>query len=245
MKRIVIIGASSGLGRRLALLFASAGWMVGIAARREDLLRDLAAENPDLFRYEPIDVSSSDAPDHLSRLIEKCGGMDVMLYAAGTGWHNPELDPGRELQTLSVNVDGFTRLVTAAFRYFEHNGGGRIAALTSVAGVKGLAVAPAYSASKRFQWNYLQALDQLSLNRRLGIRFTDIRPGFMDTALLADDPGRSRLPLVMYVDYAAPRIFRAIVRGRRVAYIDWRWHTLCALWRRFPNALWRRIRVMF
>ena len=245
MKRIVIIGASSGLGERIALDFAAAGWTVGIAARRLDKLQNIAAKYPDCIVYETMDVTSAESVAALQKLIDRCRGMDILLYAAGTGWHNPALDPVKELQTVAVNVDGFTRLITAAFAYFEKQGTGRIAALTSVAGTKGLGIAAAYSASKRYQWNYLQAIDQLARARKLDIHITEIRPGFMNTALLADDPGKNRLPMVMNVDYAARRIERAIMQGRRTAVIDWRWRALCALWRRVPNLLWRHLRPMF
>ncbi|MDE6301141.1 MAG: SDR family NAD(P)-dependent oxidoreductase [Muribaculaceae bacterium] len=244
MNRIVIIGASSGLGQKIALDFAASGWTVGVAARRIDRLEQLRERYPESIHTEAMDVSTPEAVDHLHDLIDKCGGMDVLLYASGTGWHNPELDAEKELRTVGVNVDGFTRIVTAAFKYFAQNGGGQIAALTSVAGTKGLGVAPAYSASKRYQWNYLQAIDQLAHAHGLNIRITDIRPGFMNTALLAEDPDRSRLPMVMDVDYAARRIERAILRQKHTATIDWRWRALCGLWRRVPNFLWRHLRAM-
>lgn len=239
MKRIIIIGASSGLGHRLAVDFAEMGWTVGVAARRNELLEEMCSPYPGRMFACKMDVASDDAPSALANLIERCGGMDTLLYAAGTGWHNPFVDPATEVRTVDVNVLGFTRIVDAAYQYFRQEGRGQIAVLTSVAGTKGLGVAPAYSASKRYQWNYLQALDQLAKSEGMKLTVTDIRPGFMDTALLASDPNRGRLPLLMSVDYAAPRIERAILRRRRVAYVDWRWHTLCALWRRIPNCLWR------
>lgn len=243
MKRIIIIGASSGLGERIALDFAAEGWTVGVAARRVARLEEIRAKCPERIHSVEMDVTDEGAVDKLKLLVDECGGMDVMLYAAGTGWHNPGLELNKESQTVAVNVEGFTRMVDAAFNYFMANGGGQIAALTSVGGTKGLGVAPAYSASKRYQWNYLQAIDQLARVRGIDICVTDIRPGFMDTALLADDPGRGRLPMVMKVDYAAPRIERAIKSRKRIATIDWRWRLLSGVWRRIPNALWRHIKA--
>ncbi|MBD5369785.1 MAG: SDR family NAD(P)-dependent oxidoreductase [Bacteroides sp.] len=246
MKRIIIIGASSGLGMEIAREFAELGWRVGIAARRKNRLEELRDEFPRLMEVEALDVEAPDAPARLHNLIDSLGGMDVILYAAGTGWYNPRLYPTVEQQTVAVNVRGFTQIIDTAYHYFvDTNTPGRIAAITSVAGTKALAVSPAYSASKRYQWNYLEALDQLAHSCGHNVRFTDLRPGFMDTALLAQDPKSADLPMMMGVEYAAAKIVKDIIRGRRISYIDWRWHALCAMWQCIPNCLWRRVKVLF
>ena len=245
MKRIVIIGASSGLGMQMALDFASMGWRVGAMARKKSRLEELRSQNPDRIKVLPIDVCAEDATDSLQTMIDILGGMDILLYAAGTGWHNPGLDPAKELNTVNVNVAGFTRIVTAAYHYFKNNNlEGRIAVISSVAGTKGLGVAPAYSASKRYEWNYLQALKQLIRAQKLPIGITDIRPGFMNTALLADNPKKDQLPMLMDVKKSARRIEKAIMRGKRVATIDGRWSALCSLWRLLPDCVWERLRIM-
>ena len=102
------------------------------------------------------------------------------------GFQNPELDIDIELNTTRTNVEGFTRMVDTAFDYFKQHGGGHLAVISSIAGTKGLGIAPAYSATKRFQNTYIDALEQLSHLQKLNIRFTDIRPGFVATALLGD-----------------------------------------------------------
>ena len=232
MKRIVIIGASSGLGMQMALDFASMGWRVGAMARRESRLEELRSQNPERIKVLPIDVCAENATDSLQTMIDILGGMDILLYAAGTGWHNPGLDPAKELNTVNVNVAGFTRIVTAAYHYFKNNNlEGRIAVISSVAGTKGLGVAPAYSAS-------------LIRAQKLPIGITDIRPGFMNTALLADDPKKDQLPMLMDVKKSARRIETAIMRGKRVATIDGRWCALCSLWRLLPDCVWERLRIM-
>lgn len=244
MKKIIIIGASSGIGMRVAADFARMGWRVGIAARRLDRLEALKANFPDNMVAMSIDVTDPDAARRFERLVDLAGGMDVLLYAAGTGWRNPELDPVRETQTIDVNVKGFTAIVTAAYRYYAHTANvrpGQIAVITSVAGARGLGISPAYSASKRYQWNYLTALDQLAHAQHVNVRITDIRPGFVDTALLAQDPDKESLPMLMSVNYAAPLIEKAILRGRRTVYIDSRWAIMAALMRSVPAPLWRRM----
>ena len=107
-----------------------------------------------------------------------------------------------------------------------------------MAGTKGIGHLASYSASKKFQQTYLQALEQLATIEKLQIRFSDIRPGWVRTPLL--DPDQN-YPMVMDVEYAAPRILKAIRRKARVAVVDWRWNLLVGLWRLVPNALWVKI----
>lgn len=241
MKRIVIIGASSGIGRRVAEDFAKSGWEVAIAARREDKLKEIAHNFPGQMVYKAIDVTAQDAVERFNDLIEENGGMDVLFFASGVGFANPELKPGLDEQIMAVNVRGFTRIINAAYLYFKRTANdskGRIAAITSVAGTKGLGVASTYSASKRYQQNYLQAIDQLAHMERVNVGVTDIRPGFIRTALL--DPDK-KYPLIMTVDQVAPKIERAILRGKRVATVNGKWALVVALWRLIPNCLWPRV----
>lgn len=240
MKKIVIMGATSGIGRKVAEKLASEGMRVGIAGRNVEAMREMQQKYPGMIVYSRIDVTQDDAPTHLHDLIRRLGGMDVYLHVSGIGFTNDELDPTRELATMNTNVTGFTRMVGAAFRYFrdERAGFGQIAAVTSVAGTNGIGTLAAYSASKRFQQTYLRALNQLSNRMKLHIRFTDIRPGWIRTPLL--DANRS-YPMLMKLPYAADKVVEAVRRRRRVAVVDWRWNILVGLWRLIPNALWVRL----
>lgn len=243
MKKIIIIGASSGMGMRIATDFARAGWRVGITARREERLKEIKDLFPDRIEYSAFDVTADDAVSRFENLIETIDGMDILLFAAGTGWYNPGLNIGKDEATLAVNVKGFTKIMNAAFRYFKATANvsrGRIAAITSVAGTKGLGVSAAYSASKRYQWTYLQALDQLAHSQHVNVSITDIRPGFVDTPLLE---GNHNYPLLMSIDYVAPRIERAILERKRVAVIDSRWSVITALWRMIPNFVWPHLEI--
>jgi len=242
MKKIVIIGASSGIGMRVATDFARLGGRVGIAARREEPLKALKEKYPDRVEYLTIDVTTQDAVERFYKLIELIDGMDYLLYAAGCGWRNPELDAAVDEQTVLVNVYGFTRIINAAYKYYKQTANlhrGHIAAITSVGGVKGIGISATYSASKRYQWTYLQAIDQLAHQQHVNIAVTDIRPGFVDTPLLN---GR-RYPMEMSVEYVVPRLEKALLRGSRVSVIDSRWAVVTALWRMIPDALWRRIEL--
>lgn len=244
MKYIVIVGASSGIGRAVAEAFARGGWRVGVTARREEPLRELSEAYPGRIEYAAFDMAAENSDRHFLDLVERLGGMDIMLYAAGCGWYNPGLDTTDDVRTVATNVTGFTRIVNASFLYYSRTANvtpGRIAAITSVAGVKGLGISAAYSASKRYQWTYLQAIDQLAHIRHVNVGVTDIRPGFIQTRLL--DRGPRDLPLTMPLDYAVGLIVKALMRGRRVVTIDSRWAVVSALWRLIPDALWPHLSV--
>ncbi len=174
MKRIIIIGATSGIGLEVARCYLKAGWQVGVAGRREEELEKLRQSAPGQVCTQRIDVTREDAPALLEQLIMKTGGMDVFLLSSGIGKQNLSLCPDIELQTAATNVSGFIRMVNAAYHYFEQQGKGHIAVISSIAGTKGLGSAPAYSATKRFQNTYLDALDQLAHMNKLHISFTDI-----------------------------------------------------------------------
>lgn len=234
-KRAIVIGASSGIGREVALQLMRQGWTLGVAARRADLLESIGAA-----ATEQIDVTQEDAAMKLRSLIEKMGGMDLFFYASGIGKQNRDLHEDIELATMQTNALGFTRMIGEAYRYFAERGEGHIAAITSIAGTKGLGPAPAYSATKAMQNTYLQALEQLANARGLRIRFTDIRPGFVDTALLNGD---FHYPMMLKPEKVAREIICAINAKKHIRVIDWRYRLLTACWRMIPNCIWRRIKL--
>ena len=236
MSKAIIIGASSGIGLEVARLFIQRGWKVGVAARRLDLLQTIGAAE-----VEQIDVTHADATDKLQSLINRLGGMDLFFYASGIGFQNRELVPDIELATVETNGLGFTRMIGCAYRYFAQQGRGHIAAISSIAGTKGLGPAPAYSATKAYQNVYLQALEQQANARQLDIRFTDIRPGFVDTALLA---GTFHYPMMLKPERVAREIVSAIEHRKHIRVIDWKYRILTALWRRVRRFIWRKLNLV-
>ena len=239
MKKIVIMGASSGIGLAAARIFLENGMELGLAARRTDVLADLAAEFPGRVRYAAIDICSPDAPKALYALIGELGGMDLYFHVAGIGYDNPGLDPEREAAITDTDATGFARMVSAAYRWMREAGvHGQIAAVTSVAGTKGIGGMSAYSAAKKFDQTYLVAMRQLADSDCSGVTFTDIRPGWTSTALLKRG---KRYPMQMTLDHVVPLILRAIRHRRRVAVIDRRWAVLVCLWRLVPDWLWVRM----
>ena len=240
VKKAIIVGASSGIGRETAKLLLSDGWHLGIAARREEQLMELKSIAPERIEVMTIDVTKPDAGEQLLSLIDHLGGMDLYFHASGIGKQNRTLESGIELRTMETNAVGFTRMIGTAYRYFAEKGEGHIAAITSIAGTKGLGPAPAYSATKALQATYLQALEQLARQRGMNISFTDIRPGFVDTALLNGD---FPYPMLMQPETVARDIVRSIYRKRHVRIIDGRYRVLTFFWRLIPRWLWRRMKL--
>lgn len=235
MKRAVVIGASSGIGKEVAKLLLQEGWTLGVAARRVDLLQAIGAAE-----VAQIDVTSDDAAERLRDLVARLGGMDLFFYASGIGKQNRKLKEDIELATMQTNGLGFTRMIGEAYRYFAEKGEGHIAAITSIAGTKGLGPAPSYSATKAMQNVYLQALEQQANARGLRIRFTDIRPGFVDTALLSGD---FKYPMMLRPENVAQEIVSSVNSHRHIRVIDWRYRLMTAFWRRIPRFIWRRIKL--
>lgn len=240
MKRVVVIGASSGIGMEVAKLLLDQGCRLGIAARREERLQALKQMAPNRVEVAMIDVTTEDATLRLRSLIDRLGGMDLFFYASGIGKQNRELAPEIELDTVNTNGLGFTRMIGEAYRFFAKQGEGHIAAITSIAGTKGLGPAPSYSATKAMQNVYLQALEQQANALNLKIRFTDIRPGFVNTDLLKGD---FHYPMMLKPENVARSIVYAINGKRHVKVIDGRYAVITALWRRLPRCLWRRLKL--
>lgn len=239
-KKAIIVGASSGIGLEVAKLLLAEGWQLGIAARREEQLLALKSTAPERIEAMTIDVTQTDAGERLLTLVERLGGMDLYFHSSGIGKQNRTLETDIELRTMETNALGFTRMIDTAYRYFARQGKGHIAAITSIACTKGLGPAPAYSATKALQATYLQALEQQARQRHLDIRITDIRPGFVDTALLS---GTFRYPMMLRPEAVARDIVNSIRKGRHVRIIDARYRVLTFFWRLVPNWLWRRLKL--
>lgn len=240
MKRAIIIGATSGIGQEVAKCLLQEGWIIGIAGRRQSALEAFQRMSPEKIAIQALDVTQEDAGEKLHLLIDKVGEIDLFLLSSGIGFQNMKLDMEVELNTARTNVEGFTRMVDTAFSYFKEKRGGHLAVISSIAGTKGLGVAPAYSATKRFQNTYIDALEQLAHLQKLNIRFTDIRPGFVATDLLKDG---KNYPMLMKADKVARHIVKALKRKQRVVVIDWRYRILVFFWKMIPRWIWKRLPI--
>lgn len=239
-KRIIISGATSGIGCEIAKLYITNGYKVGIMGRRIELLNKLKEKSPENVFVQQLDINSDDATTNFQFLIDSMGGLDIYFHVSGIGYQNVPLDYDKELRTAETNCKGFTRMITYAFNYFVQQGKGHIACITSIAGTKGLGASPAYSATKRYQNHYLQCLAQLSAIRKTKITFTDIRPGFVATDLLNDN---HHYPMLMKKEFVAKEAYKAVAQKRRIKVIDWRYNLLVMAWKLIPNCIWERLSI--
>jgi short-subunit dehydrogenase len=238
MKKTIIVGATSGIGKELAKLLVRNNYKVGITGRRTELLQELKQHNPDLFVLKTFDVTETEtAPAHLQDLVNELGGLDLLILSSGTGELNKELDFGIEKGTIDVNVSGFTCVADWAFNYFWKQKIGHFVAITSIAGIRGNRVATAYNASKAFQINYLEGLRQKASKLNIPLTVTDIRPGFVNTPM-AKGEGQF---WVVPVEKAAIQIFDAIKRKKRVAYVSKRWMLIGMLLKVIPRFVFQKM----
>ena len=241
MKKIIIIGATSGIGRGLAEVYSQEDYLIGITGRRENLLEEVCARDKDKLFYQVCDITDTQATiSSLETLTQKMGGMDILIICAGTGELNPELSYQLEEPTLLTNVIGFTNIADWGFRYFEQQKSGHLVTISSVGGTRGSGIAPAYNASKAYQINYMEGLRQKATKSPYSIYTTDIRPGFVATDLLNDG---KHYPMLMKTDQVGRDIVRALHRKQRVAIIDGRYRILVFFWRMIPRWIWKRLPV--
>ena len=241
MQKVIIIGATSGIGFELAKLYVQNGDLVGATGRRIELLHKLEQEFPTHVISECFDVTGNENILHLESLIKKLGGLDLLIYNSGYGDISETLDWKIDKQTTQINVYGFVEIVNYTFNYFAGIGRGQIAATSSIASVRGNSQAPAYSASKAYMSTYMEGLHLKASgmkrkNKKVNISITDIQPGFVKTKM-AKGKGRFwEAP----VKKAAQQIFNAIQKKRRKVYITHRWAIIAWILKWLPYGILKK-----
>lgn len=236
-KKIVIIGASSGIGLGIARTYAAMGCRVAITGRRSDLLQEAAKDFPEQLLPFCFDVNGGENESQFYKMVAALGGLDLLIYNSGYGELNESLDPAIELQTVHTNVTGFTEITALAFAFFEKQGQGQIALTSSVAALRGNSYAPAYSASKAYMSNYAEGLSIRARRLKKKIVVTDIRPGFVKTKMAK---GHGQF-WVAEVEKAVAQIVDAIEKKQRVAYITRRWRLISGLMKWMPYGVYKRM----
>lgn len=236
-KKIIIVGASSGIGREIAYRYAAMEHKVGITGRREDLLNELKQKFPEHIFISCFDVMQYDNQQKIKSLIDELGGLDLLIYNSGYGDPSTELKWEIEEQTTKTNVNGFVEIVAYAFNYFVQQGYGQIAITSSVAALRGNSWAPSYSASKAYMSNYAEGLSIKAKKLKTDIVITDIRPGFIDTKMAK---GNGRF-WTSSIEKAAKQFIDAIEKKKRLAYITRRWWLVAQLMKWMPYNIYRRI----
>jgi len=238
MKKAIVIGATSGIGKGLSKMLLDNGYNIGITGRRTNLLLELKKESPERYFVKSIDITDTDnLVQKLQDLVTELGGLDLLIISSGTGDVNERLDFTIEKLAIDTNVSGFTRVADWTFNYFLNQEYGHLVAISSIAGLRGSRQAPAYNATKAFQINYLEGLRQKATKLKLPIFVTDIRPGFVDTAM-AKGGGQF---WVSTLDKATKQVFLAIRNKKKVAYITKRWKLIAVLLKSLPRLLYDKM----
>ena len=238
MKKAIIIGATSGIGKELAKMFSQNDYVVGIVGRRSELFPELQKEIPTEIYFKRIDVAkTSEAMNLLGELIKEMGGVDIIVISSGVGFISPDLNWEQEKETIDVNISGFTAMANVAFKYFCKRSSGQIVGISSIAAIRGSGDSPAYNASKAFMSNYLEGLRQKTIKLKIPIVVTDIQPGFVNTAMAKGEG----LFWVASPEKAAKQIFKAIESKKRHAYITKRWRIIAWLLMIRPYWLYNKL----
>lgn len=223
MRTAIVIGATSGIGREVALLLAQNGYLVGIIGRRMNLLEELKSKYTDNFIISNFDITdTTQTTKKLNELVTQLGTLNLLILSSGTGDINDNLDFTAEKKIIDVNVTGFTVVADWVINLFQTEKSGHFVAITSVAGLLGNGQAPAYNATKAFQINYLKGLRQKISSLKIPIYITDIRPGFVDTEMAK---GEKKFWMAS-VEKAARQIFSAIEKKKAVVYVTKRWRII-------------------
>jgi short-subunit dehydrogenase len=236
VKKIIIIGGSSGLGRELAKIYAEQKHIVAVIGRREELLAAVKNEYPLNIITSAFDVTTADNKKQVELLIQKLGGLDLLIYNAGYGDPSLELIPETEQLTTLTNVNGFVEIVSYAFNYFVLQGHGHIALTSSISALRGNSWTPAYSASKAFMSNYAEGLSIKARKLKKNIVITDIKPGFIGTKMAKGNKQFWVAP----VHKAALQIIKAIDKKKRVIYITRRWWLVAQIMKWLPFSIYKR-----
>lgn len=240
MKKAIVIGSSSGIGRELAKILSRQNYIVGLVGRRIHLLEEVSKEIENISFIKQIDIASSDGRSLLNELISEMGGVDLIVINAGIGTPNPDLHWSLDKETIDINISGFAAMANASFHHFRQKGAGHLVGISSIIALRGSRVSPAYSASKAFVSNYLQGLRWQIAKLGLPIAVTDIKPGYVETAMIRERNSKFFF-WVASPQKAARQIFKAIAKKRKYAYITRRWRIVGWALRIVPDYIYNKL----
>ena len=236
MKKAIIIGASTGIGRALAKVLLDNNYKVGITGVEENILNELNHISNINLNVQYLDCTSHGSSEIINSLINWLDGLDLLVFSAGIGHLDKNLGFEIENEANKLNVLAFTEIADKAYKYFESKEHGHFVAITSIAGLRGHRIAPAYHAAKSYQISYLEGLRQKAINSNLSITITDIRPGFVDTALV-----NKKHFWMASKEKAAQQIFNIIAKKQNIGYVTKRWLIIAMILRILPNWIYNRV----
>lgn len=235
--KVIIVGATSGIGRKLAEMYAEKGSKVGITGRRNELLKEIQIQFPEKIETECFDVTGTENIARLNSLVNKLGGLDILIYSSGIGELSKELDWQLDKLIVDTNVHGFAEIANWGFNFFVIQGHGSLVTISSIASHRGNSWAPAYSASKAFQSNYFEGLAIKAKRMKKNIAVICIEPGFVDTKMAKGNKIFWALPN----EKACRRIINAIEKKKRKSYLSMRWWLVAKLIKLLPYWIYRKI----
>ena len=238
MKKAIIIGATSGIGKAVAEILLQEGYLVGVTGRREVLFPAMQQQFSGRIFCKKMDVQELlTLASICNELVNQMGGMDLLVISAGIGEGNKQLDFEIENDVIKTNIQGFTCIADWGTSFFKKQGYGHLVNISSIAGIRGNGLAPSYNATKAYQINYLEGLRLNTIKSGYDITITDVRPGFVDTAMAKGNG----LFWVAPVKKAAEQIVEAIKRKKGVVYITKRWGLIGYVLKIIPFSILKRV----
>ena len=211
-KNVWITGASSGIGKALAIKFATEGWKVAASARRENLLQELNRKNSNIHPF-PLDVTNLENIKVLfENILRKIGDIDLCIFS--TGIYDPkiekEINQKQIRNVIEVNFFGTVNCIKTVEKYFKEKKTGHISVISSVSGYRGLPGSTGYGASKAALSNLTESL--YFDFKRYNVRISLISPGFIKTPM--SDKNKFRMPFIKSAEFAADKIYKGLVKSK-------------------------------
>ncbi|MBP8083506.1 MAG: SDR family NAD(P)-dependent oxidoreductase [Spirochaetes bacterium] len=238
MKKAVIIGASSGIGFELAKILSSNDYVLALASRKVDKMKELQGLLPNESVVQYLDLLDHNSIEkNLESIVKKLKDIDLVVLSSGVGYLNEELKWNIEEETIDVNIIGTTKTINYFVNYFTAKGSGHIAAISSIASMKGSWIAPAYNASKAFLSNYLEGVRCRFIKMNLPVYVTDIKPGLVNTDMAKGEG----LFWVMPVEKTSKQIFKAIRLKKKTAFVTKRWKLIAYILKIMPDWIYYKM----
>ncbi|MBM9575901.1 SDR family NAD(P)-dependent oxidoreductase [Leptospira sp. 201903070] len=244
-KKIIVVGASSGIGKELSILLLEQGHTVTLVARRDKELKSIAApfntsKETKAFIIKQ-DVTNFDQVDSaFQKAVKSMKGLDEIYYASGIMYDikPEEFDTTKDIEMLNTNLLGCVAWLNPAAFYFQNQKSGKIIGISSIAGDRGRRGNPVYNTSKAGMNTYLEALrNRLGV---LGIQVLTVKPGFIDTAMTQ---GLKGLFWLISAKEAASIILKAADGGKECIYVPARWGLVGLIIRMIPSFIFKRLSI--
>ena len=243
-KVVFLTGASSGIGEVLAFEISKLGAVVGMLARREELLKQInekIEQNGGTVKYFAADVTDAKAvAEAAQNLRNEFGKVDILIANAGIGGNNEEtrnINADAVAKVININLLGAVNAVAAVLPQMLENKSGQLVAVSSLAGFRGLPKSAAYSASKAGMTAFFESV-RLDVKHK-GIDVTIIQPGFIKTPLTSSR--KAKMPFLMELDDAIPHFISAVEKRKKFAAFPWQLATLVRAGKFFPTWLYDKI----